>query len=235
MTTTTTTTAPPSRRLRRIVSGSSLILFSAVFIPQALLDPAEGGTGEVMYRAATEHSTALTASAVLLIVSGVLMAPAAAGVLHQARDRGAGLANAGAAFAVLGGFGHFGIAMYYVLSLSLAGGDEAEMIAFVDRLNQSAVLGAIAFPLIICFGLGAMLLPWAAWRAGAVGLWAPVVATAAVLIGQGLPFSNLLTVLATVSGLVVVFGHLGIRVLRMTDAEWDGVPRTAAHPEPARA
>ena len=233
MTTSTTTTAPPSRRLRRVTAGSSLILFPAVLIPQALIDPAEGGTGEVMYRAATEQSTALTASAVLLIVSGVLMAPAAAGVLHQARDRGAGLANTGAVFAVLGGFGHFGIAMFYVLSLSLAGGDEGEMIAFVDRLNQSAALGAIAFPLILCFGLGAVLLPWAAWRAGAVGLWAPAVATAAVVVGQGLPVSNDVTVLATLTGLVAVFGYLGVGVLRMTDAEWDGVPRTARS-EPAR-
>ena len=231
--TTTATTVPPSRRLRRLVSGASLILFPAVLIPQALLDPAEGGTGEVMYRAATEHSAALTTSAVLLIVSGVLMAPAAAGVLHQARDRGAGLADVGAALAVLGGFGHFGIALYYVVSLSLAGGDEAEMIAYVDRLNASAVLGAVAFPLILCFGLGVAVLAWASWRAGAVGVWAPVVVTAAVVVAQGLPFSNDVTVLATLAGLVAVFGHLGVRVLRMTDAEWDGVPR-AARSEPAR-
>jgi hypothetical protein len=233
--TTTALTAPPARRLRRIAAGSSLILFGGVLIPQAFVDPAQGGTGEVMYRAATEESTALTASAVLLIVSGVLMAPAAVGVLHQARDRGAGLANAGAALAVLGGFGHFGIAMYYVLSLSLADGDKAEMIAFIDRLNESAVLGAVAFPLILCFGLGVAVLPWGAWRAGAVGVWAPLVATAAVLVAQALPFSHDVLELAALIAIVVVFGYLGVRVLQMTDAEWDGVPRTATHPEPAHA
>ena len=170
-----TTPAPTSHRIRRLTAGGSLILFCGLLVPQDLVDPAEGGTGEVMYRAATEQSTALTTSAVLLVISGVLMAPAAAGVLHQARDRGAGLANVGAVLAVLGGFGHFGIAMYYLVSLSLAGGDKAEMIAFVDRLNESAVLGAVAFPLILCFGLGVAVLPWAAWRAGAVGWWAPAV------------------------------------------------------------
>jgi len=224
----TETAAPPSRRLRRYTAGAALIVFSGLFIPQALLDPAEGGTGEVMYRAATERSTALTTSAVLLMISGLLMAPAAAGVLHQARDRGAGLANVGAAFAVLGGFGHFGIGMYYVVSLSLAGGDKGEMIAFIDRLNESAVLGAVAFPLIICFGLGAAILPWAAWRAGAIGLWAPVVATAAVVVGQALPFDNDLITYATVTALVAVYVPLGVRVLQMTDSEWDGAP--AARP-----
>jgi hypothetical protein len=230
-----TTTAPTSRRLRRITAGAALILFPAVLIPQAVVDPAEGGTGDVMYRAATEASTALTTSAVLLIVSGVLMAPAAAGVLHQARDRGASLANVGAVFAVLGGFGHFGIAMYYLVSLSLAGGDKAEMIGFIDRLNESAALGAIAFPLIMCFGLGVAILPWAAWRAGAVGWWAPAVATAAVVVAQGLPFSNDLTTLTTIGAITLVFGHLGLRVLRMTDVEWDGVPSGRRTPEPVRA
>jgi hypothetical protein len=233
MTTATNTATPTSRRLRRVTAGAALILFPALLVPQALVDPAEGGTGEVMYRAATEESTALTTSAILLIVSGVLMAPAAAGVLHQARDRGAALANVGSVFAVLGGFGHFGIAMYYLVSLSLAGGDKAEMIAYVDRLNESAAIGAVAFPLILCFGLGVAVLPWAAWRAGAVGWWAPAVATAAVVVAQGLPFSNDLITLSTLVALVLVFGHLGGRVLRMTDAEWDGVPRVTT-PEPVR-
>jgi hypothetical protein len=234
MTTAVHTPTPASRRLRRLTAGAALILFPALLVPQALVDPAEGGTGEVMYRAATESSAALTTSAVLLIVSGVLMAPAAAAVLHQARDRGGSLANVGAALAVLGGFGHFGIAMFYLVSLSLAGGDKAEMIAYIDRLNENAAIGAVAFPLILCFGLGVAVLPWAAWRAGAVGWWAPAVSTVAVVVAEGLPFSNDLTVLATLAALVVVFGYLGVRVLRMTDAEWDGVPRAASAPEPAR-
>lgn len=229
-----TTIAPPSRRLRRIVAGSSLILFSGLLIPQALVDPAEGGTGAVMYRAATEHGTALTTSALLLMISGVLMVPAVSGILHQTRDRGAGVANAGAALAVLGGFAHFGMGMYYIVSLSLPGGDRAEMTTFIDRLNESAVLGWVAFPLILCFGLGVALLPWAAWRAGAVGVWAPALATAAVLAATVLPVSNDLIAVATVTALAAVFGHLGVRVLRMTDAEWDGVRRVPAHSEPAR-
>ena len=219
-----TTAVPTARRLRRLTAGASLILFPALLLPQALVDPAEGGTGEVMFRAATSRSAALTTSAVLLIVSAVLMAPAAAAVLHQARDRGAGLANVGAVLAVLGGFGHVGIAMFYILSLSLAGGDKGEMIAFVDRLNESAVLGAVAFPLILCFGLSVAILPWAVWRAGAVGWRAPTVATVAVVVAQGLPFSNDVLEYGTLAALLVVYGHLGVRVLRMTDVEWDGAP-----------
>jgi hypothetical protein len=224
-----------SRRLRRLTAGASLIVFPALLVPQALIDPAAGGTGEVMLRAATESAGALTTSAVLLVVSGVLMAPAAAGVLHRARDRGAGLANAGAMLAVLGGFGHFGIAMYYLVALSLPGGDPAEMVAYIDRLNENTALGYVAFPLILCFGLGMLVLPWAAWRAGAAALWAPVVATAVVLAHFVLPESVVPVEAAGLVVLAVVFGYLGVGVLRMTDAEWDGVrtPAPSGDPVPA--
>ena len=109
-------------RLRRLTAGSALILFPALLVAEAPLDPTGNGSGADLYAAATEHRGALVTSAVLLIVSGVLMAPAAAGILHQARDRGAALANAGAVLAVLGGFGHFGIAMFYLVGTSLPGG-----------------------------------------------------------------------------------------------------------------
>jgi hypothetical protein len=152
------------------------------------------------------------------------MAPAAAAVLHQARDRGAALANTGAVLAVLGGFGHAGIAMFYLFGSALAGGDRAEMIAYVDRLNGSFVVGVIAFPLILCFALGVLILPWAAWRAGAIGWWAPAVATAAVLVEEFLPIGSPVVSVATLGAGTVVFAALGVRVLRMKDAEWEGIP-----------
>lgn len=225
------TTSSTARRLRRYTAGAALILFPALLVVQAPIDPAAGGTGEVMYTAASEHRGALTASALLLIVSGVLMIPAVLGILHQARDRGAGLANAGAVLGVLGGFGHFGMAMFYLITMALPGGNRAEMVAFVDRLNASPVLGAVAFPLILCFSLGVITLAWAAWRAGLVGWWGPALVTAVVLVHFGLPFEPPAAVAtALLVALTVVFGYLGVRVLRLTDAEWSGVPGTAPAP-----
>lgn len=233
-TTSGTATAPPSRRLRRVASGGALMLFPALLIPQALVDPAEGGTGEVFHRAATESSGALTISGALLMISGILMVPAVSGVLHQARDRGAGLANLSGTLFVLGGFAHFGLGFMYFVALPLAGGDRAEMVAFIERLNESAGLAWVAIPLILCFGFGVLLLPWAAWRAGTVHLAVPAVVTVAVLAQMFVPATDISTtaVLLVLTGAYVLLGR---RVLRMTDAEWDGVPRAEAHPEAAHA
>lgn len=219
---TLSTPAPRARRLRRLTAGAALILFPALLVVQAPIDPAAGGTGDVMYAAASGQRGALTVSALLLIVSGMLMVPAVMGIVHQARDRGAGLANAGAVLGVLGGFGHFAIALFYIFALALPGGDRAEMVAYVDRLNESAVLGAVAFPLILCFGLGVLVLAWAAWRVGLVGLWGPALVTVGVLVHNLLPFQppTALTV-ALLVAMTAVFGYLGLRVLAMRDDEWD--------------
>src|SRR5690606_4916089 len=88
-----TTRAPVARRLRRYMAGVALILFPALLVVEAPIDPAGDGTGEEMYAAATGHSGALAIAAALLFISGVLMIPAVAAILHQARDRGSALAN----------------------------------------------------------------------------------------------------------------------------------------------
>jgi hypothetical protein len=218
----------PARRLRRLTGGAALVLFPALIVLDALIDPSGGGTGAGTWQAVTQHPGAVAVSAVALLLSGVLMVPAAAAILHQARDRGAPLANVAAVVAVLGGFGNAFIATFSLVSLSLAGGDRAEMTAFADRVNADAWVRAVGLPLVLCFGLGAALLVWAAWRAGQVGWWAPAVVTAvAVLIDVVLDDPPLAVDVVLQAIPAVIFAYLGVRVLRMSDAAWDGVPGAA--------
>ena len=213
-----------AQRLRRYTMGAALILFPALLVVQVPLDPGDGDTGEAAYAAASQHAGSLATSAVLLMVSGILMAPAVAGILHQARDRGAVLANLAAVAAVLGGFSHAAIAMYTLFTLPLAGGDRAQMAAYVERIDATPVIGAVAFPLILCFALAVLAMAWAAWRAGLIGWWAPAVVTTLVLVHELLPESPQAVELGSMIALTVIFGHLGLRILRMTDAQWGGVP-----------
>ncbi|MFF5288051.1 hypothetical protein [Paractinoplanes globisporus] len=221
-------------RLRRYTMGAALILFPALLVAQAAVDPGDGDTAEEMYAAASQHVNLHVASALLLLISGVLMAPAVAGILHQARDRGAALANVAAVLAVLGGFGHAAIALYVLFTLSLAGGEPTQMVAYVDRLNASVPVNAVAFPLIFCFGLAVLTMAWSAWRAGLIGWWAPAVVTALVLAHVLLPDPPAATELVSMIVLTVVFGLLGWRILRMTDTQWTGV-RPVETPIPAHA
>jgi hypothetical protein len=214
--------------------GAALILFPALLVVQVPLDPGGGDSGDAVYAAASQHAGSLGASAVLLLISGILMAPAVAGILHQARDRGAGLANVAAVLAVLGGFGHAALAMFTMFTLPLAGGDRAQMAAYVERINATPVINAVAFPLILCFALAVLTMAWAAWRAGLIGWWGPAVVTTLVLTHLLLTESPTAVDLVSMIGLTVVFGYLGVRILRMTGTQWSGV-RQAGAPVTAHA
>jgi hypothetical protein len=220
-------TASFPHRIRRYASAASLLAFPALLVVEAALDPAAGGTGQVMLTAATNRPGALVACAVSLMFSGILMVPAVGGLLHQARDRGAALTTLAGALGVLGGFGHAAIGMFYLVALALPGGEQNEMVAYVGRLNDTPALGAIVFPLILCFGLGVLAMAWAAWRTCLIGLWGPIGVTAVVVLHEVVPTGTPLIEIAALVFLTVVFGYLGIRIGRLSDAEW--APNPQAH------
>ena len=228
---------PPTtaRRLRRHAAGTALLAFPVVLILQEFTNPLSAGDGADFHHVAGDARGPLVASLLLMMLAGALMAPAASGVLHQARDRGAALANAGAAFLVLGGLALFAEGVVWMTATALPGGDPAEMAAYFDRLTESSLTGAVWMTLMLCLGVGLAVLPWAAWRAGAVHWWVPTLATVAVVAEFGLPFHSTASEIAVFAALAVAFGTIGLRVLRMTDAEWDGVPQIAPSPAPAHA
>jgi hypothetical protein len=61
------------------------------------------------------------------------------------------------------------------------------MAAYVERSNDTAVINAVAFPLILCFALAVLAMAWAAWRAGLIGWWGPAIVTTVVLAHLLLP------------------------------------------------
>ena len=63
----TSHTSSIAHRIRRYGSAGSLLAFPALLVVEAPLDPAPGGTGEVMLTAASDHAGALLASAVVVL------------------------------------------------------------------------------------------------------------------------------------------------------------------------
>jgi hypothetical protein len=231
-----TAPASPARRLRRYAAGTALVVFPLVLIAQEFTNPLDAGNGADFFAVAGGESRgALVTSMLLMMLAGALMAPAVSGVLHQARDRGAALANAGAVFLVLGGLALFAEGVVWLTATALPGGDPAEMAAYFDRLTESSLAGGVWMSLMLCLGIGLAVLPWAAWRAGAVHWWVPALATAAVAVEFGLPFHSTASEVVVFAVLAAAYGTIGVRVLRMTDSEWDGVAATSPSPEPAHA
>jgi len=224
---------PGVRRIRRIATGLGMIGFTALLIPQGIVDPTDASSFQ---DAAVGQPGALYVSGLLLLASSLLTFPAIGGILHQARDRGALVADIGAVLGALGALGHAALGFLYLIMRSLAGGDTTAMRTFEERFNSDVPVGVVGLTLLLSFGIGIALLAWAAWRAGIIGIWGPAAITAVVVAHNVLPDDVPSAVSSTALGLIaVVFGWLGVRTTRLSDAEWEahsGAPTTIADDRP---
>ena len=209
--------AGPSVRMCRRVGGISLIGAPALLLGS---DLAYRGTSKpaALVADAVNERVGITVAMVLLLGSAVLTIPAAAAVLHLARDRGRYLARAGVVLCTLGALGHAAYAGFTVMQLATAGGDRTAMTQLFERANSSAV----AAPVAICiesFAFGVVFLAFAAWRAGIIGRYAPAAIVGAFLLEAANAGSAPAGAVKEALGLIAL-GSVGVVVLRMSDRAW---------------
>ena len=209
--------------VRKAAAGASILGFAVTGLVSALIGSEEGtGTGPAdLYTLARVDERALLLSAAVFVVSSVLMIPAVGGMLRLLRGRGAALGHLGAVFFVLGAFGHMGYATWQLmLAVVPHDPDRAAMEAFLDR---SSLITDALLPLLLSVVLGAVLLLVALWRAGRLPTWILAVTAAAVafqLTAETLGWQGKVVPIVNWTAMALVFGFLGVRVLRMTREEW---------------
>jgi hypothetical protein len=210
-------TRPSSRvaRFRRRAVAACTVGFALLLFVNGMV--AVGGTGsaEGAWRAATEQQGRLMAEVVLLFVSSALLVPAAAGIVRMTPGRGAVLAMIGGTLLVLGALGHIAIGTYTLVVSLLPGegADAAQMVALLDRINQSSRL-LLVLPLVVSFGLGTLVSFIALHRARIVPSWV-LAAVATALTIHLLPVDGGLALSAVQNGLGLFgFAYLALRMVK---------------------
>ncbi|MFF5231897.1 hypothetical protein [Dactylosporangium sp. NPDC000521] len=216
-------------KLRRLLAGGCLVAAPLVYVAGLLTDPALRA-GDAADGAYGRHPGQVSVSAALLHWSWVLLVPGIIGMIHLVRRR-----------AVL--FGHIAglVALLGVVNFSaLMLGDffyarlEADLgTAAGDRLADAAFAAGGAqwgFQVPGFLGLlGVLLLGLALAYDRRVPWWAPPAMVAGMLTGPIYPIGMIAGSLLYIAGA----GVIGVRMLRMTDAEWAQEPvagGTAAAP-----
>lgn len=206
-----------SRRLRRRVGGITLITAPLALLASEVTDRGTSNSAKLISDAA-HHSGLIAVSNALLLLSSVLIIPAAFAVLHLARDRGRRFAEFGTAFAVLGALGHAVFVGFSTVVLSMPQGGHAQMVALLDRVNHSPA----AAPIVVCifaFAISMPLLGVGAWRAGLAPVMVPIalgLATLVEMAGVGSMAGGIIK-----EGLAVfALGWIGLRLLRLSDDAW---------------
>jgi hypothetical protein len=152
----------------RPVRWAFVALFGAIMadLAETLVDPANSGATATVFAAADRHGTRMLASAVLLLLTALIV-PAVWGLTRPLVRRGRVLARISACLALLGALGHAALSMLYLVWLQVPRGDadREQMLALLDRINTSGST-AIVFPLLIAFPLSILALFAALVRAG---------------------------------------------------------------------
>ena len=242
-------------RLRKTVAGVALIGFPLAGLLSSIADSDEGTNLEAstLYGLLIGNEASIRLAGLLFIVSAVLTVPAIGGMLHLLRGRGAALGHVGAAFALVGAFGHMGYATWQLMLAHVPNQpDQAAMVAYLDR--SSSVSDLVLLPMLIAITLGLILMAVGLRKARFVPLWVPLLAVSTVaaesVVSTVLADSAKWSMVAIWTMVLVAFGYVGVRLLRMTSEQWsDGVDVTAPdagagsaghrgparRPEPARS
>lgn len=212
-----------TERFRRWVAGISLIGFAVALVAQDLVGPRTPDDAAGTYAAVAADRGGMVATSVLLLVSSLFLVPAVWGILHVLRERGVTLGHIGGALAIVGALGHVAVITYQLALVEMTKtGDREAMVALIDRMDSSPVVGVIVFPMILAFALGMLLLAIALWRARFVQGWGALLVVAAVALDIGAPDGTPAAVSIAKQLLAfAAFAYVGLRVLRLSDDEWN--------------
>jgi hypothetical protein len=229
-------------RFRKTIAGLGLIGAPLAGFLSCLTDSSEGvgQSGAPLYATAAAHGGGIWLTGLIFMVSAILTVPAALGLAHLLRARGAVLGNLGAACLVTGAFGHMGYAVWQLMVSRVAGPGAPALIAYLDR---TSALALVLVPLMVLVDIGLLLLAAGLLRARAVPSWAPWLVIVTMAADFAVQFTSVtatwpVTVLWGV--LAVALGSIGVRLLAMAPAEWAAAglvssPAPGSVPAPASA
>jgi hypothetical protein len=204
-------------QVRRATVGILLIVAPLVALVGALLVPQFTGGMEGELAHIGENPNQWLLSNLLNLVSFFLFIPALLGLTHLFRHRAVVLGHLGASLAVLGLYFHGALIGYSLVQLPLVeSGWDA--VAFSEQMYEHIAFTAILMPFMTFF-LGLGLMSIALWQGRVAPFWVP----AAIIVGVVSNFfaprevsPELMFILFLLS-----FGWLGVKILRMSDLEWE--------------
>ncbi|MGH3090535.1 MAG: DUF4386 family protein [Rubrobacteraceae bacterium] len=220
-----------ANNFRRTALGLCLIAGPLVTIVGGLVSPWEGTETSAGYlQSLSENPARWQVSAVLFYFGFLLTAVGVFGMIHLVKHRAVVLANIAGVLAVWGWVTLPGLLVSNFQDLSLAESlDIQQAVAVSERALEYVGATIQSMPVLLGF-LGMALLGVALWREKVAPVWVPVVLVIGIaadlvpssVVPPGINFT-------VSSGLLFAgLGYVGLKILRMSDEEWEhGVPPTS--------
>ena len=215
-----------ANNFRRTALGLCLIVGPLVTLIGGLVAPwEENDTMVAWLRVLAENPLRAQIGAVCFSVGYLLIAVSIFGILNLLRQRAVVLGHLAGIFAIWGWLTLPGLLVVDFYDLALAQSlDLEQAVTVAERTQEYALAPLIGFSVPLGI-LALALLVVALWRAGFVPVWVPVaffVGTAVSFFGPpGLVFFTI-----GPATWLVTLGYVGLKVLRLSDKEWERGPAT---------
>lgn len=209
-------------RTHRIVTAVALAGSAVLVGIGGLIAPPNDGQAAGLYDAASSGPGRLTAEAVVLVISSILLVFGVIGAARVVRGRGRRLAWSAALLGVMGAMGHVAYATFSLITIrivdSATGRDAA--IETLDSINADTAIGLLLMPLIVAYGLSVVLLPIAYYRRRLVPLWVVGLAGAAFALEVVVPDGVFAAVGIKYAIAAATAGIIALRIMRLSNSEW---------------
>ena len=211
---------------RKMVAGACMVVAPVVLLAAMVIHPASDMDEATQVATIADNLDAWYVAHLLALISIAVMVPAVLGLMHMLREREVTLGHVGGGLAMLGLLATTGIvAMELVMWQMAGGGNTAEAVALLERLNETA--GIVIPFVLLSFGLalGLACLAVGLYRARAVQSWMAVsVGVGAIAFGFAIATAMNWLAIVAAAFLVVGLGAIGRMVLRETDEAWEHTP-----------
>ena len=216
-----------AHHFRKMVAGFCMVFSPLLLLVAMVVHPEHSTSESSVVAAAAGHADAWYVAHLLALISIVLAVPAILGLMHMLREREVASGHVGGGLALLGLIAFVGIVTLegFVGWQMGQGGDRAEMVALLERVNESAGFAIPFYVMSIAFTLGLLVLALGLYRARAVQSWmALFLVVAGILVGiAGFTASELVAIVGS-AFLLVGLGSIGRMVLAESDEDWETTP-----------
>jgi Domain of unknown function (DUF4386) len=211
------------RNFTRTLTGLSLIVAPALLLLATLIGPDLSGDADERLAEIADNEGRYVASGYLFLIAAWVFVPGLIGLWRLFRGPRVTLGQIGAGLVLLGvittiAFFGFGAYEYEAAQPDL---DPAQMAQLADNVDESGVttpLFIITF--VLGIGIGSLIVAWSLWRRRLVPPWGPAAIVVATILAV---FSEDSVAVGAISFafLLVGFGSIGLKLLSMSDDEWD--------------
>ena len=226
------------RNFARTLAGLSLIVAPLLLLLAAAIGPHLSDNGGERLAEIADNEARFIAGSYLLLVGAWAFVPGLIGLWRVFRGSRVTLGQVGVGLVLIGVIGtiaFFGFGAYE-FEAAQPNLDRAQMAQLADNVNDSGVMiPMIIITFVVGFAIGSLIVAWSLWRRKVVPPWAP----AALVVGTILDILADSAALSAIAFafLLVGFGSVGLKLLSMSDEEWDLLGRAPGPPgsPPGRA